>query len=112
MIWESWIGRTKQEWKILVLTVLACLDLMAWIVFVWKVNDEELLKDVLPSATTLALVATALAVVFFAGYAGSIRCPSCRRSVSWYVLKNADHSMWFRGLVELEACPMCHRRAL
>ena len=111
MIWESWIGRTKQTWKILVFAVLLCVDLPVVVVFVWKVNDEELLNGILPSATTLALVATALIAASFAWYVSSIRCPICRRSVSWHVLKNADQSMWFRALVELEACPMCHRGA-
>jgi hypothetical protein len=50
-----------------------------------------------------------LAVVSFVAFAMAVRCPSCRRSISWMVISTRPSAHWLRDLFALEECPACDR---
>jgi hypothetical protein len=95
---QSWIARTGQRSKAIVLLALACFA---------------------PAAAVLALVFGAVAVgiallaiafVSFIAFAALIRCPKCRKPISWMVLTTRPSGRWLTDLFALEECPVCDDR--
>jgi len=94
---QRWIDRTGQRGKAIVMLAVSCLS---------------------PGIAVLAMsfgqgpVAAALlaiAVVAFLAFATTIRCPNCRKSISWMVIATRPSAQWLRDLFALEECPACDR---
>ena len=95
---QSWISRTGQRSKALVTLAVACLaPAAAVLAFSFGSGD-------------VALGLLALAVVSFVLFAATIRCPKCRKSISWMVLTTRPSSRWLSDLFALEECPSCDDR--
>lgn len=92
---DSWIARTGQRSKALVTLAIACLApaaaVLAFSFGAWK-----------PAVALLVL-----AVLSFVAFAATVRCPQCRKSVSWMVLISRPSSRWLTDLFALEECPAC-----
>src|ERR671936_1756395 len=95
---QSWIARTGQRSKAIVLLTFACFA---------------------PAAAVLALVfgavrggiaLLAIALVSFIAFAALIRCPRCRKPISWMVVTTRPSGRWLIDLFGLEECPVCDER--
>lgn len=92
---ESWIDRTGQRGKALVTLGISCLaPAAAVLAFSF-------------GATEVAVGLLVLAVLSFVAFAATIRCPKCRKSISWMVLSTRPSSRWLGDLFALEECPSC-----
>ena len=92
---ESWIARTGQRGKALATLGISCLA-PAVAVFAFAMG-----------AVYVAIGLLALAVLAFVAFAATIRCPSCKKSISWMVLSTRPSSLWLTDLFGLEECPAC-----
>ena len=92
---ESWIARTGQRGKALVTLGISCLAPAA-AVLAFSFGAIEVAVGLL-----------VLAVLSFAAFAATIRCPKCRKSISWMVLTTRPSSNWLSDLFALEECPSC-----
>ena len=95
---QSWVARTGQRSKALVTLAVSCLSPAA---------------AVLAFSFGSAYVAVGLlvlAVASFILFAATIRCPKCRKSISWMVLTTRPSSNWLSDLFALEECPSCDDR--
>lgn len=95
---ECWIARTRQRGKALVTLGISCLAPAAAVLAVSY------------GAGLLAIGLLVLAVLSFAAFAATIRCPKCRKSISWMVLSTRPSSRWLSDLFGLEECPNCDDR--
>ncbi|HWE24459.1 MAG TPA: hypothetical protein VG496_11045 [Myxococcales bacterium] len=94
----SWIARTGQRSKAIVTLGIASLaPAAAVLAFVFGA----------PAAAIALLV---IAVISFVAFAMLIRCPKCRRRISWMVLTTRASSRWLTDLFALEECPVCDDR--
>jgi hypothetical protein len=92
---ESWIGRTGQRGKALVTLGISCVA-PAVAVFAFAMG-----------AVYLAIALLALAVLAFVAFATTVRCPECKKSISWMVLSTRPSSLWLTDLFGLQECPSC-----
>jgi hypothetical protein len=49
-------------------------------------------------------------VLSFVAFATTVRCPKCRKSISWMVLSTRPSQRWLSDLFALEECPACDGR--
>ena len=94
---ERWIDRTGQRGKA---TVMLAVSGLAPGIAVLAMSFGQ-------GAVAAALLA--LAVVAFIAFATTIRCPNCRKSISWMVIATRPSAQWLRDLFALEECPACDR---
>ncbi len=92
---ESWIGRTGQRTKAIVTLAIACFAPAA-AVFAFSVG-----------VAYVAIGLLAVAVLSFVAFATTVRCPKCRKSISWMVLSTRPSPRWLSDLFALEECPAC-----
>jgi hypothetical protein len=92
-----WIDRTGQRGKALGMLAVSCL----------APGIAVLAMSFGHGAAAAALLA--LAVVSFVAFAMTIRCPSCRKSISWMVISTRPSARWLGDLFALEECPACDR---
>ena len=92
---ESWIARTGQRKKALVTLGISCLAPAAAVLAISY------------GATLLAAGLLVIAVLSFVVFAAAIRCPKCKKSISWMVLSTRPSSRWLGDLFALEECPSC-----
>jgi hypothetical protein len=95
---ESWILRTGQRPKAIVTLAIACFAPAA-AVFAFSVGS--------PYVAIGLLVVAALS---FVAFATTVRCPKCRKSISWMVLSTRPSQRWLSDLFALEECPACDDR--
>jgi hypothetical protein len=95
---ESWIARTGQRGKAIATLAAACV-LPAVAVFAFSMGEGY-------AALGLLLVA----VLSFVAFATTVRCPMCRKSISWRVLSTRPSARWLSDLFALEECPACDDR--
>jgi len=94
----SWIARTGQRTKAIVTLALACFAPAA-AVLAFSLGEAY-----------VAIALLVLAVLSFVAFATTVRCPKCRRSISWMVLSTRPSSRWLNDLFALEECPACDDR--
>jgi hypothetical protein len=94
---RTWIARTGQRSKALFTLGVSCLSPAA-AVLAFSFG-----------ASYVAIGLLVLAVVSFVLFAATIRCPKCRKSISWMVLSTRPSSNWLSDLFALEECPNCDR---
>jgi hypothetical protein len=95
---QSWIVRTGQRSKAIVTLAIACFaPAAAVLAFSF-------------GAAAVAIVLLASAVVSFVAFAMLVRCPKCRKRISWMVLTSRPSSRWLTDLFALEECPVCDDR--
>jgi hypothetical protein len=102
---NSWIGRTRQGWKLL----LFCTALIASAVFLF-VGVSRFIEGgpLRPFLATMGLLFGA----FFSGHVLlwlSLKCPNCGKRVFGHVLRRAPGASYFVELLHLENCPLCNR---
>ena len=95
---ETWIARTGQRRKALVTLGISCLAPAAAVLAISY------------GATLVAVGLLVLAVLSFVAFAVAIRCPKCKKSISWMVLSTRPSSRWLGDLFALEECPACDDR--
>lgn len=106
---NTWLGKTKQVWKIKALFILLIMDFFIFGLMVWKVNfPESAIFDTLNfmehEISVFFVVAT---VIVFLWLIFSIKCPSCKRSTTAFFVNNASVNNWVYELFLLEKCPYC-----
>jgi hypothetical protein len=97
---QSWIARTGQRGKAIVTLAIACFAPAA-AVLGFSLGEVY-----------LAIALLLLAVLSFVAFATTVRCPKCRRSISWMVLSTRSSSRWLNDLFALEECPACDDRGV
>jgi hypothetical protein len=95
---RSWIGRTGQRTKAIVTLAVACFAPAA-AVLAFSLGEVY-----------LAVALLVVAVLSFVAFATTVRCPKCRRSITWMVLSTRSSSRWLSDLFALEECPACDDR--
>jgi hypothetical protein len=95
---QSWIGRTGQRGKAIATLAIACFAPAA-AVFAFSIGQPY-----------VAIGLLVLAVLSFVAFAATVRCPKCRKSISWMVLSSRPASRWLSDLFALEECPACDDR--
>ncbi|HYZ88753.1 MAG TPA: hypothetical protein VE620_05615 [Myxococcales bacterium] len=95
---QSWIARTRQRSKAIVTLAIACFAPAA-AVLAFAFGEI---------AVAVALLAIAFAS--FVAFATLIRCPRCRKPISWMVLTTRPSGRWLTDLFALEECPICDDR--
>jgi ssDNA-binding Zn-finger/Zn-ribbon topoisomerase 1 len=93
---QTWIVRTGQRRKAMVTLAIACL---APVGSVLAFSFGE-------GAVAIALLV--VAALSFVTFASAVRCPKCRKSISFMVLISRPSSKWLHDLFGLEMCPACH----
>jgi len=92
---RSWIARTGQRSKAIVTLAIACFaPAAAVLAFAF-------------GAAAFAIALLAIAFASFIGFATSIRCPKCRKPISWMVLTTRPSARCLTDLFGLEECPVC-----
>jgi hypothetical protein len=95
---RSWIGRTGQRSRAIVtLAIASFAPAAAAVAFGF-------------GAVTAAVVLLVIAIASFIAFATIIRCPKCRKPVSWMVLTTRPSGRWLTDLFALEECPACDDR--
>ena len=92
---ESWIARKGKRRKALVTLGISCLA------------PAVAVLALAYGAALLAVGLLVLAVLSFVAFAATVRCPKCRKSISWMVLSTRPSSRWLGDLFSLEECPAC-----
>jgi uncharacterized membrane protein len=92
---QSWIGRTGQRGKAIVTLAIACFAPAA-AVFAFSMGQAY-----------VAIGLLVVAVLSFVAFAATVRCPNCRKSISWMVLTSRPSARWLSDLFALEECPAC-----
>ena len=95
---RSWIERTGQRGKAIATLAIACFAPAA-AVFAFSMGQAY-----------LAIGLLVVAVLSFVAFAATVRCPKCRKSISWMVLISRPSSRWLSDLFALEECPACDDR--
>ncbi len=94
---NNWIGRTGQSWKLwvaLFMAILACISFS----LLTRINSLYI--------SYLAMVFSLGAFIAFV----TIRCPFCKKSVSWFYMKNRLFNNWFQSFFRISNCPICSRK--
>lgn len=99
---ESFLKLTNQSWKVSVSLMLGLISLVSFIVGFYNLDrfDDLFMKYV--------FVGTITAFMSLIWLLLTIRCPNCKKSVSWLVVKKSDVSVWFVGIIGMSECPNCH----
>ena len=58
-------------------------------------------------AAYVAVGLLVVAVLSFVAFATTVRCPKCRKSISWMALNTRPSPRWLSDLFALEECPAC-----
>jgi hypothetical protein len=95
---QSWIARTGQRGKAIVTLAVACFAPAA-AVFAFSIGEVY-----------VAIGLLVVAVLSFVAFAATVRCPKCRKSISWMVLTSRPSPRWLSDLFALEECPACDDR--
>jgi 1,4-dihydroxy-2-naphthoate octaprenyltransferase len=95
---ENWIVRTGQRPKAIVTLAIACFAPAA-AVFAFSIGSFY-----------LAIGLLVVAVLSVVAFATTVRCPKCRKSISWMVLSTRPSQRWLSDLFALEECPACDDR--
>jgi len=95
---QSWIARTGQRGKAIASLGIACFAPAA-AVFAFSMGEAY-----------VAIGLLVVAVLSFVAFAAAVRCPKCRKSISWMVLTSRPSPRWLSDLFALEECPACDDR--
>jgi hypothetical protein len=95
---ETWVRRTGQRTKAMVTLAIACFAPAA-AVFAFSIGSLY-----------VAIGLLVFAVLSFVAFATTVRCPKCRKSISWMVLSTRPSQRWLSDLFALEECPACDGR--
>lgn len=111
---NGWVARTGQKWKLGVFALLilaAAAQMVALIAVVQGRSDIGLLVSSSHSAVDAELLfgigAVAAGFAAIAWLAFAIRCPECRHSPGWFLIRTVKAGRWWVVLVNCERCPVC-----
>ena len=68
MLTDTWLGRSRQEWKILLFVFLMAVEGLAFLLFLWRLNYPDALTAFVPSGITLGFFFMGLGGQLFYGY--------------------------------------------
>lgn len=102
---DVWLERTNQAWKLILFFLFLLMSLGIFVIFVWKINNPNLLKDI--DEITLSFSFVGIGGIAFVWLWLSIRCPSCKKSVTGFLLRKEDSNKFLTTLVTLQQCPIC-----
>ncbi len=103
---DTWIGQTRQRWKLYVFWLLFGIGALLLIAFIWSVNNETSPDPVL-AAGFVTFIGVSFVWLF-----SSIRCPKCGGRPAWWIVRHASANDWFVAIAGMRACPICNDQAV
>jgi hypothetical protein len=100
---EHWIKKTSQAWKLIVALFMCLLSAVLFLIFfiVKPMNDT----------IYLSLLFSAMGSAFgMFGFFMLIKCPHCKRSVAYYLVRNSHLQDWLVEFFNIGTCPICKNK--
>lgn len=103
MLEKTWIGITRQQWKVYVSLALMSVTIASFVGALAYADDEDIF-------TFGILVFVAIGLTWLLWTFFSFHCPFCRSRVVWRVLRLLPHQeSIYVAFVFLTNCPTCKR---
>lgn len=100
---NNWIKKSSQTWKLLAALFMCLVSLILFAVFiVLKPNNDTVYLYLLFSAISSAFGMLAFFML--------IKCPHCRRSVAFYLIKHSSVQDWLIDFINIGSCPICNSK--
>lgn len=102
---ESWIHKTKQQWKLGIFLSLVFVGLFILSLIILRVKSIWIFGEVSDLKLLLSLV-----ILFFMSFLWlclGIRCSNCKKSPAWKLLTKESAGVWLVQLMFMEDCPSC-----
>lgn len=96
----NWIKKSSQTWKLMVSLIMCLVSAILFTVFfIVKPLNYSIYFSLLFNAIGSAFGM----LVFFV----SIKCPNCKQSVAYYLIRNSRVQDWLMEFINIGSCPIC-----
>jgi len=106
---KTWLGRTKQLFKIRISLYSALILGFFLIIFFWAKSEpppEILLKlSINPLYFSIPILICAIIALYSLFF--WIKCPSCKKRIGGKIISNVSHSDFINVFFTFEKCPYC-----
>ena len=106
-LYNYWLIRTNQHWKLLTFMFLMFIGLISFVSLILVINGKWNFKNI--DVVQLSLFATFFIFGSLIWFTQSVRCPACGYKPVWSVIKSSAASEWLSGITKLEHCPSCKK---
>ena len=103
LIMDNWINKSRQNWKLVIASVMCLISIILFAVFfIIKPLNNTIYLSLLFIA-----IGSAFCMLFCFIW---IKCPYCKRSVAYYLIRHSSMQDWLMKFINIESCPMCNSK--
>jgi len=106
---KNWLGKTNQLWKMWIFLFIILIVLTIYFLAIISYNEPTpfIIEKLGILTVNYWLTGTGIGTLGFLWFIFSIRCPSCKKGVTFKLMNSVHHDEFPGVLFTIKVCPHC-----